>query len=106
MFDGTPATAFTDDGSALLTRLQKLKHLSMQVTNSGLQHIGRIHSLRELNISCSPIDDRGVQALTGLTNLTMLNIMATGIRQEGLDVIKTSLRGLTEFITAFHVVSE
>src|SRR5690606_30216042 len=55
-----------------------------QVLDDALQSVGKIQSLKRLNLWRDSITDAGVAHLSGLVNLTWLNLDNTHIRDAGL----------------------
>ena len=74
-----------DETLAHLTGLKHLKYLvaSTETTNAGLFHIGKMSSLRSLDLAHTRITDDGLRHLVGL-KITELDVRGTGISDRGV----------------------
>ncbi len=61
------------------------------LTDHGLVNVCRAKHLISLGLVGNPITDASVDALCGLTNLRILNIMDTGITEAGFNRLKNCL---------------
>lgn len=96
--------AARDEDLEEIGRLRSLKLLGLsgasEVTDQGLQHLGRLHALEELYLADTPIGDRGLAALPGLGNLQLLALDSTAVTDQGMRSIRhlrlsnLSLRGV------------
>lgn len=90
------AQTLVDDGSlatlARFPRLKKLRISKTQVTGEGLTHLAKLTQLEELDLSeCSQLEDDGLARLSGMTQLTRLNLWRVQIGDAGV----AHLAGLT-----------
>jgi hypothetical protein len=69
-----------------LTSLQ-LSRMYRNITNEGLAHVGRISTLRSLQLP-PQITDEGFKRLAGLTQIQQLNLWETGVTDAGLSVLR------------------
>jgi hypothetical protein len=76
-----------DDDLKLLTSLANLQDLGLSgtpITDKGLVHVGGLTQLRTLSLGQTNIGDEGLSYLRDLTNLENLNLHGTKITNEGL----------------------
>ncbi|MBC8872533.1 MAG: HEAT repeat domain-containing protein [Planctomycetes bacterium] len=86
-------TKITDSGLEHLTELSSLKTLDLsgsQVTGPGLEHLKGLPNLRTLHLGGTQITDSGLEHLTGLTYLQTLDLRGCSVTDAGLE----HLRGL------------
>lgn len=91
-------TNINDDGMAHLTSLQKLDVLCLpeEVTDAGMQEIGKLKRLRTLYASHTRITDAGLQALVvGKVPLRTLSLYHTNVTDEGISYL-TRIRTLED----------
>lgn len=88
-------TTFDDEAASLLIRFPKLRQLRIsqsQISDVGLEHVARLESVVNLDLSeNSQIFDGGLQHLSGMQQLTVLNLWRVNISDLGVE----HLAGLT-----------
>lgn len=69
---------------------------SAEPTDEGLEKIGRLSDVTDLNLGYSEISDRGLIYLIGLTELTHLKLYQTSVSDAGLEHLRSlnSLKSL------------
>ncbi|WDI44139.1 hypothetical protein [Bremerella sp. P1] len=80
-------TEITDSGVAHLTRCRSLRDLSIattRISNDSLATVGKLSTLEELDISGTPVTDAGLAHLRGLSKLKVLRLAVTQVGDEGL----------------------
>ncbi|CAI5472603.1 unnamed protein product [Closterium sp. Yama58-4] len=91
-FSSVPSTGASSTGSIASTStapppgLQELRMWRCpNLTSSGMEHIGRIRTLRRLDLSQCPVGNLGLAHLRPLaSSLTSLNLSWSGVSDEGL----------------------
>ena len=93
-----------DMGLVDLVKVSTLEDLDLsensQISNAGMESIGKLTSLKKLNLWRDALTDDGVRQLAGLTNLEWLNLDNTQLSDAGLD----SLQGMHK-LTFLHLGS-
>lgn len=83
--------SFSDADCAKLATLADLQMLDLgkcQITDAGLDQIGKLTSLESLSLEgVKGITDEGVAKLSGLGKLTNLNVGETGVTDKALETI-------------------
>ena len=72
--------------------LQELELGGSPVTDSGLEHISRLNSLRKLRLDSTRISDFGLHHLERMENLAILDLSFTGVSDKGLVHIRNMKR--------------
>lgn len=90
----------TDKGIAHLIRLPNLMHLDLvystgfggpMLTDTGVESLGQIGSLRSLNVSGAKITDASIDRLVKLRELRRVHLVSTGVTPAGVDRLKSAL---------------
>lgn len=96
--------AFTHVTSACaeqLIKLPSLKYLNLWATqfgDAGLLMISEhLHKLQVLNLCETPVSDKGIAALSSMTNLRKLNLNSTRLSSQTFEILKQKLPALQEF---------
>ena len=82
---------FTDNDMEVLTKLDRLKRLTIlesQITDAGLVHLEGLANLKSLTIGSTKITDAGLVHLKGLKNLTRLQLYCNQVSDAGLVHLK------------------
>ena len=85
---------FTDNDMEVLTKLDRLKRLTIlesQITDAGLVHLEGLANLESLVVGSTKVTDAGLAYLKGLKNLTRLELYCDQVSDAGL----VHLKGLT-----------
>jgi len=69
-----------------------------EVTNEGIRHLARLESLMELDVKGLQIDDACIPDLLTLKSLKWLQIKATRISPEGVEMLLAGLGNLTTLL--------
>jgi hypothetical protein len=81
-------TSITDEGLRGLVGLERLVSLGIggapNITDAGLEHVGRLHSLESLNLCAHAITDKGLGHLRGLERLHCLGLATTSVTDAGV----------------------
>jgi len=80
-------TPLTDDGLQLVGQLTTLEDINLygtSVTDAGLQHLTGLTHLWALSLNQTRIGDAGLASLKGMNNLRYLNVEACPITDEGV----------------------
>jgi internalin A len=91
--DPLPADAWKKIGR--LTTLRDLDLSQTAIDDDGMAHIGRLHNLRSLNLSETIVGDAGAQHLRNMPGLEVLYLSETNVGDDGL----AALAGLTRLRT-------
>ena len=93
----------TDFGASQVARLKNLRRLNVsrsQLTARGIEALGALASLEDLDLSHSQsIDDSAGKALAGLPKLRTVNVSYTRFGDQGLDALRGHA-GLTRVVAA------
>lgn len=80
---------------AILAQLKSLRHLVLSktgLTDTGLQQLGGLTSLRKLNLSsCTQVTDEGLDGLLVLKQLESLDLRDTSVTDAGFQRLRTAL---------------
>lgn len=81
-----------DDALSHLSKLQKLRELHLDsirgLTDEALAHIGKLPQLRTLSLEgCTGIEGDGLEELAGLEHLESLNLYGTKVDDDGLEAL-------------------
>ena len=76
-----------------LTQLQTLNLWGSQLTDAGLEYVGRLKNLRKLDLSDNSITDAGLVHLQGLTQLETLELQGTQVTDAGAHNSSKPCRG-------------
>ena len=85
------ATSITDREMVVLTRLSRLRDLSMQhteISTIGLEQLGNVRSVERLNLGHTLLGDNALPMLASLTNLRVLEMPSTLVDGSGLSALK------------------
>ena len=90
-------TKVTDDDLGLLTHLNRIKYLNLNlgatdISNEGMKHIAQLPTLRILRVSGTNIDDAGLERLRDSKKIAMLNCRLTSVTGTGLSEQWTDLK--------------
>jgi len=80
------------------SELYSISFLGSEVTDSELQHVGRLTGLKELDISCTQIGDEGIKNLLGLSELRKLNLSSTAVTNHAMGQISASMHCVEELV--------
>ena len=90
-------TSLTDDGVRELAEIDTLEHVylwySPKLTNTALQSLAKMKSLKALNVGGSKINDEGMKVLGQMTNLEQLWVSHLSLTDVGLKPLE-NLTGL------------
>jgi hypothetical protein len=78
---------------ATVTTLRRLDVSNCAIQGPGLEHVGKLTGLQELNLTLTPVTDHALQHLSGLTELRKLGLASTQCTGTGFRHLK-SLRKL------------
>ena len=67
--------------------LHAISFLGSDISDNELVHVGKLHGLKEIDVSCTQIGDAGLSHLKDLRHLTKLNLSSTKISNYGLSLI-------------------
>jgi Leucine-rich repeat (LRR) protein len=104
MADGTitgvslNGTSITDQEFVILTKLPRLRQLSLQhteISTIGLEQLAQVHSLERLDLGHTLLGDNALPMLASLTNLRVLELPSTLVEGTGLAAL-TALPNLRE----------
>jgi hypothetical protein len=90
----TQDTYVTDTGLEHLRGLTSLRELYLsrtQFTDAGLQHLGGLSNLRRLVLYNARLTDAGLEHLKGMTNLEKLHLYNTQVTDEGVQQLQKAL---------------
>lgn len=96
-----------DEDLANLVGIKSLRHLElpMQITDKGLEYVGRMSGLTNLIASnCLNVSDTGIRSLSNLNNLKVLEIRGNKITDEGVGEI-TKHNGLVSLYLAGPLIT-
>ncbi|HEX3656592.1 MAG TPA: hypothetical protein VHV55_12325 [Pirellulales bacterium] len=60
----------------------------LQVTDGGMETVGKLKDLRFLDLAAVPITDAGIDSLSGLTQLTRISVSETKITDDSVRVLR------------------
>ena len=87
----SPRSQITDAGLEHLGRLRRLQVLSLdgnRITDAGLAHLGKLKQLRYLSLMCPQVTDAGLEHLEGLRELEGLYLQRAKVTDGGLEHLK------------------
>ena len=77
-----------------LPRLRTLYLAGNRITDRGLEQIGRLTGLEDLDLGATDITDLGLVHLQSLKRLKTLNVAATRVTPEGVKTLQKAMPGL------------
>ena len=66
--------------------------LLMNCSNDDLKLLGAFERLVSLNVQTARITDEGIEQLKGLTNLTSISFIGSGVTEEGIAALRACVR--------------
>jgi len=105
-------TSITDDGLATLGKINTLRNLDLrgcQLSNAGIEHLGGLTNLRALRLSgesgATTVDDAGMATVAKMTSLKALFLDFLWISEEGLALLQNN-KQLEELYLAKTLVGD
>lgn len=97
VFVGTLSTSGSSQGSypqvSIRARFQETLHSAFQISDVGLEAICySLKDLEDVNLCETPIGERGVEALTTLNKLRIVNLNSTKVTMDAYCKLKVGLR--------------
>jgi hypothetical protein len=89
------ATSVTNEGMVVVGTLTGLQRLNIsqnkEITDQGIEHVGKLVRLEELTMQGIPVTDAGIGPLKSLTELDFLFIRGTKVTRDGARELKDAL---------------